>query len=50
MEYLPSPLFIFQRLIDPSPNILPVIECNVDEGIVLITDKIEVLYSAILHE
>ena len=42
MEYLPSPLFIFERLIDPSPNILPVIECNVDEGIVLITDKIEV--------
>ena len=35
MEYLPSPLFYLERLIEPSPNIFPVIVCNVRLGIEL---------------
>lgn len=30
IAYLPSPLLTLERLIDPSPNIFPVIVCNVD--------------------
>ena len=36
MEYLPSPLFFLERLIEPSPQILPVIVSSVIVSIELI--------------
>jgi hypothetical protein len=35
IAYLLLPLWTLERLIDPSPNIFPVIVCNVDVDIVL---------------
>ena len=50
MEYLPSPLLVLDRLIEPSPNILPVMAYNVDDGIDLIIGIIETEYDTITFE